>query len=60
MKPFDRVIEDTIAEVLLRGFCMDREILAAGPGERLRYGRAPFLPWGHLFVLIPMQETYER
>ncbi len=39
---------------------MYREILAAGPGKRLHNGRAPFLPWGHLFVLIPTPETYKR
>jgi hypothetical protein len=38
IKSSDRAIDQPIAEVVLRGFCLNCNILAAGPGERLHHG----------------------
>ncbi len=62
-KPSDGVIDHPIAEVVLEGFCLNRNSRAAGPGERLHHGRAQFramvvilrLPFCYLLprVMIP-------
>jgi hypothetical protein len=38
IKSFDPSIDHPIAEVLPGGFCLNRKICAAGPGERLPHG----------------------
>ena len=42
IKSFDPSIDHPIAEVLPGGFCINRKIRAAGPGERLHHGGVLF------------------
>ena len=42
IKSFDPSIDHPITEVLPGGFCINRKICAAGPGERLHHGGVLF------------------